>query len=166
MKNKHIICICLMLLIILIAGRFTVYNSYCKMKQLKTTLVSHENELTTVYDKLNRLKTLTSNLENAKQFKMCAHQDDELKSLIRQWMCPQSDKFSDARFDLQFNSVEPAQLDFQLTVDSPFNCLGDYFEHLESTTLPLVVNDMIMTPTNHEFDVIRAQFDGTIYLLR
>ena len=92
----------------------------------------------------------------------------ELSKEVKNLICPDSYEKKDMKYDLELGDIvrtqSSIQYPFTLEVESSYNYVGDYMEYLESITIPLSIDNFMILPTNHEFDVIKAQFTGTIYL--
>ena len=96
----------IVIIIVLLVAKISVYNSYIEMKQLKSDLLKYEDDLSFVFENLSKMKEIINNLKDIKQLNRSYAKEAELSGLIKEMLCPKSLQQSDVIYDFKVNGLK------------------------------------------------------------
>jgi len=153
----------IIVIVLVIYGKFMFLNPYLELAQLKDKLSEQEKQIVKNFKNHNNITNLIANLNVIRQLEDYNSDDKGADEVFQKMISP---KYSKVNLNIYSEHKLMHYIEYPIHVEmkSSFNNIGDYLEHLESLYPPILIQSITLTPSIEEFEFLSLQLTGKIYL--
>jgi len=152
----------------LVSVKILVVNPVIELKRQKQLLISKEKEIIPKIEECTKSEDLNEKFKKVRKAQTLHQNASELNKLLNEIISPRSFEESDMKchYDLGQKSEHDTEIHYpiNLEIESSFHSIGDYLEYMEASYLPVLIDEMTISPSKYEFDKIKIQLAGNLYL--